>query len=76
MKFQFWHEGFIFIGCFIVMVGVPCFFTAMLGTRLIENLGQYPSRSAKMQMGICVQLLLVEIVGFAMLALFFHIFSD
>ena len=76
MKFQYWHEGFIFIGMFIVMVGVPCFFTALLGTKLIERLGNYPSRSAKLQMGICVQLLLVEIFGFMMLALFFHVFSD
>ncbi|MBF0386509.1 MAG: hypothetical protein HQL20_01475 [Candidatus Omnitrophica bacterium] len=76
MRFQFWHEGFVFIGMFLVMVGVPCFFTAMLGTRLIENLGQHPSRSAKMQMGICVQFLLVEIFAFAMLLLFFHVFSD
>lgn len=76
MKFQFWGEGFIFIGLFLVMVGVPCFLTAILGSSLIEKIGQYPSRSAKMQMGICLQLLAVEVLGFFMLALFFHIFAD
>lgn len=76
MKFQFWHEGFLFIGLFMLMVGVPCFLTALLGVRLIENLGQYPSRSARMQMGVCLQLLLVEIFTFLILALFFHVFSD
>ena len=59
-----------------VMVGVPCFFTALLGVRLIENLGQYPSRSARLQMGICIQLLLVEVFGFAMQAMLFQFFSD
>jgi len=76
MAFQYWHEGFIFIGLFVVMVGVPCFFTALLGTKLIESLGQYPSRSAKLQMGVCVQLLLVEIFSFMTLALFFHVFAE
>ena len=76
MKFQFWYEGFVFIGLFIVMVGVPCFFTAILGVKLIDRLGQYPSRSAKLQMSVCIQLLMVEIVGFMMQAAFFHFFSD
>ncbi len=76
MKFQFWHEGFIFIGFFIFMVGVPCFLIALLGTKLIDNLGQWPSKSARLQMGICAGLLVTEICTFLMLALFFHVFSD
>jgi hypothetical protein len=76
MRFQYWHEGLIFIGCFFVMVGLPCLLTAILGTKLIDNLGQWPSRSAKLQLGICVQLLLVEIFTFAMLAAFYRVFSD
>ena len=76
MKFQYWHEGFVFIGLFLFMVGLPCVVTAILGTRLIDNLGQWPSKNARLQMGVCVQLLLVEIFSFFMLAIFFHIFSD
>ncbi len=76
MKFGFWHEGLTFIGIFLFMVGVPCLIVAFLGTRLIDHLGQYPSRSAKLQMNVCVQLLLTEILTFGMLALFYHIFSD
>jgi hypothetical protein len=76
MRFQFWHEGLIFIGCFFVMVGLPCLLTAILGTKLIDNLGQWPSRSARLQLGICIQLLLVEIFTFAMLATFYRVFSD
>ena len=76
MKFEFGGEGFVFISFFILMVGVPCFFTAVLGSKLIERLGHYPSRSAKLQMSVCIQLLLVEIFAFMALALFFHVFSD
>ena len=76
MRFQYWHEGFVFIGIFLVIVGLPCFFTALLGTRLIDRLGNYPSRSAKLQMSVCIQLLVVEIISFMLLALVFHIFSD
>ena len=76
MRFEYWHEGCIFIGLFLIMVGLPCLLTAILGVKLIERLGQYPSRSAKLQFGICIQLLLVEVFGFAMLAGFFRVFSN
>jgi hypothetical protein len=75
-SFQFWNEGLKFIGFVFVIVTVPCIAVAVLGTRLINHIGMYPTKSAKLQIGICVQLLLIEIVTFFMLALFFHIFSD
>jgi len=76
MHFQYWHEGLVFIGCFFVMVGLPCLLTAILGTKLIDSLGQWPSRSARLQIGICIQLLFVEIITFVMLATFYRVFSD
>ena len=76
MRFEYWHEGFVFIGLFLVMVGVPCLLTGILGVRLIDRLGQYPTRSAKFQMGICIQLFIVEIIGIAMLVGFFRVFSN
>ncbi|MBF0331795.1 MAG: hypothetical protein HQL17_07640 [Candidatus Omnitrophica bacterium] len=75
-NFQFWSEGFKFIGFVFVIVTVPCVAVAVLGTRLINHIGQYPTKSAKLQVGICLQLLAIEIVTFFMLALFFKIFSD
>ena len=76
MQFEFWYQGFIFIGMILLIVGLPCVLTGVLGTRLIDEIGNRPSSSARLQMGVCVQLLLVEIFSFAMLTLFFHIFSD
>lgn len=76
MHFQYWTEGLIFIVVFLFIVGFPCTMVAILGTRLINYIGQYPSKSGRPQMIACVQLLVVEAISFAMLAVFFHIFSD
>ena len=74
--FQYWTEGLIFIGVMLFVVGVPCVAVAILGTRLIDHIGQYPTKSARLQMGVCVQLLVVQVVSFLMLAAFFKVFSD
>jgi hypothetical protein len=74
--FQYWTEGLTFIGVMLFVVGVPCVAVAVLGTKLIDHIGQYPTKSAKLQMIVCVQLLAVEIFSFLMLALFFKVFSD
>jgi hypothetical protein len=74
--FQYWTEGVVFIGLMLFVVGVPCVAVALLGTKLIDHIGQYPTKSAKLQMGVCLQLLAVEIISFLVLAVFFKIFSD
>lgn len=75
MQFQYWYEGLVFIGFFLFMVGFPCLMTGILGTRLIDDLGQWPSKSARFQMKTAIPLLFVQVFSFFMLALFFHIFS-
>ena len=76
MQFEYWYQGWIFIGMILLIVGLPCVLTAILGTRLIDEIGNRPSSSAQLHMGVCLKLLVVEIFSFAMLILFFHIFSD
>ena len=76
MHFQYWTEGLIFIGLVLVIVGFPCLMVSILGARMINHIGQFPSKSSRLQMVVCVQLLVVEIISFSILALFFHIFSD
>ena len=73
--FQYWNEGLTFIALVLVIVGVPCTAVAILGTRLINAIGQYPTRSARLQIGICLQLLAVEIVSFLAFAAFFKVFA-
>ncbi len=74
--FQYWREGWAFIATMLFIVGSPCVAVAVLGTKLIDHIGRFPTKSAQLQMGVCIQLLVVEIISFLMLALFFHVFSD
>jgi hypothetical protein len=76
MHFEFWASGLKFITIFLIVVGTPCFIVSVLGTRLINRLGQFPSQSAKMQLGVCLGLLLTEVFSLTALALFFKVFSE
>lgn len=75
-KFGYWHEGLIFIVVFSIVLAIPCVAIAYLGSKLIQNLGQYPSKSAKFQIATALPLLGTMILSFGLFALFFHIFSD
>jgi cytochrome c biogenesis protein CcdA len=75
-KFTYWYEGFIFILIFSVIMAIPCVAIALLGSKLISNLGQYPTRSARLQLETALPLSGVMILTFGLFILFFHIFSD
>ena len=76
MHFQYWTEGLIFLGLFTLIIAFPCIMVAILGTRLINYIGQYPSKCARRQMIACLQLFVIEVVSFAIMAVFYRIFSD
>ena len=76
MRFEYWYEGLFFIGFFVFLVGFPCIMVAILGPKLIDEIGTWPTRTARAQMKMAIPLLLVEVFSFFMLALFFHVFSD
>ena len=76
MLFRYWTEGLIFIAAFFVVVAVPCVGVAMLGTKLVNDLGNYPTRSASFQMAMSWKLILLMVVSFTLLVLFFRIFSN
>ena len=76
MLFRYWTEGLIFIAAFFVVIAIPCFGVAMMGTKLINDLGNFPSKSASFQMAMIWKLIGLMIVSFVFLVLFFHIFSD
>ena len=64
------------IGIFSFIVLTPCVAVAILGVKLINQLGYYPTKSARISKVICLQLLGIEFISFLMLAGFFHVFSD
>ncbi|MEI8011026.1 MAG: hypothetical protein WCI27_00905 [Candidatus Omnitrophota bacterium] len=74
--FIYWNEGFKFIGAFAVIVGLPCIAVAVLGTRMINHIGRYPTRSARMQLHVCLQLLPVQVLSFFLLWVFFRVLSN
>jgi hypothetical protein len=75
MGFQYWGEGLIFVGFFLVIIAVPCYLIAFFGSRMINDLGNFPSKTAEIQISAGWKFLIIELVAFLMLALFFHIFN-
>jgi hypothetical protein len=75
-NFSYFREGLVFILMFSTLMAVPCVGTAILGSSLIQNLGQFPSKSAKFQMRSAMPLLSVMIVSYGLFILFFYYFCD
>lgn len=73
--FGLWQEGIIFISLFLFIVGFACFWVAYIGSHMINDIGNFPSKSAKIQFNAAWKILLAEIASFAMLVGFYHFFS-
>jgi len=65
--FRHWFQGLEMIGMFFVAVAVPCFFIALWGSKMINDLGNHPSKSAQIQASAGWKILLVEIASFVLL---------
>jgi len=65
--FKHWFQGLEMIGLFVVAVALPCFFIGLWGSKMINDLGNHPSRSAQIQASAGWRILLIEIVSFALL---------
>ena len=63
----------VFVLIFTVLIAIPCVGIAWLGTRFINKLGRFPSKTPAIQMSIVFKLLLLEIVSWTLLLLFFKI---
>lgn len=61
---------------FIFVMGVPCVGTAILGSRLMNRLGRYPSKTPAIQINIIAKLVALEIISFGMLTMLYHVLSD
>ena len=75
MGFTYWYEAFIFILFFSVIIALPCVVVALIGTRMVNDMGNFPTKAAQIQSSACWKVLLVEIVSFVLLVVFFQIFS-
>ena len=75
MGFKHWAEGMTFIGAFLVIVGVPCVLIAILGSKKINDLGNFPTKTAKIQVSADWKIALIGFIGLGLLGCFFQIFS-
>ena len=67
MGFKHWVEGLVMILLFFVVVALPCFFIALWGSKMINDLGNHPSQSVKIQAAAGWKILLVEMFSFTLL---------
>ena len=75
MGYKFWGEGLVFVVFFWLIIIIPCVFVAVLGSRMVNEIGNMPSKSAQIQAGASWKVFLAEILSFVLLAVFFHIFK-
>lgn len=61
---------------FIVVVWLPCLGVAILGVRLMERMGRYPSKTPVFQMNTFLKLAVLEIIAFGLLATLYHLLAD
>ncbi len=52
MGFKYWYEGLIMISVFWVIISIPCFVVALWGSMMINDLGNHPSESARIQISV------------------------
>ncbi len=61
----------IFILIFYAIMLIPCIGVTIIGKNLINKIGQYPSRTPALQLGVLLKLVILEVVSFTMLMVFF-----
>jgi len=52
MGFKYWLQGLIVIAGFAILIGIPCFIIAFWGSKMLNELGNTPSKSAKIHVSV------------------------
>lgn len=69
-----WHSTMaVFVLIFFVLIAIPCVGIAWIGSKFIEKLGRFPSKTPAIQMSVVVKLIFLEVVSWTLLLLFFKI---
>lgn len=74
MGFKYWHEALIFVALFSVLVLVPCYFIAVFGSKMINEMGNFPTKAEEIQSKSLWKVVVVFIVAALLLSVFFHFF--
>lgn len=75
IAFDLWTESFIFALIYSVLVIVPCILVTLLGRKMIDELGRFPSKTPVIQVNVFYKLVVVESMTFIFLIGFYHILS-
>ena len=68
--------AFILFGLFTFVILVPCLGIAILGWNLMERMGRYPSKTPAFQTSTFFKIFFLEVIGFGMLAMLYHLLTD
>ena len=66
----------ILLAMFTFVITVPCVGIAILGYKLMDKIGRYPSKTPAFQTNIVVKLFILEIIAFGMLSVLYHLLAD
>ena len=69
-------EFYLFIGIFFVVLLVPCLGISIIGYKMINKLGYYPSKTPAIQLSILFKLIAIEVASLTLLLIFFQIFAQ
>jgi len=67
-------ESLLFISIFLVLIGMPCLGIGIIGVKMMNRLGRWPSKTPAIQMEILIKLVVVEVVALAMMLIFYRLF--
>jgi F0F1-type ATP synthase membrane subunit c/vacuolar-type H+-ATPase subunit K len=59
---------YFFLIVFFVLIAIPCIGVGILGSRMINELGRYPSKMPAIQKRIFLKLLGIEVLSLGLLA--------
>lgn len=75
VEFNLWREAFILAIVFGIIITISCVLLGIIGTKMIDQMGRYPSKAPVIQLSIVGKLILIEIFAFGSLMIFYNVFS-
>ena len=75
VEFDLWKEAFIFAIVFAPIIIIPCVLVALMGRKMIDQLGMRPTQTPIIQMSIFGKLVAIEVVTFICFYAFLQFFS-
>ena len=74
MRFEYWGQAVFLIFIFLGIISFPCILVTRIGYRMINKLGQFPSKTPEIQMSIFLKLIIIEVISFGFLYGFYSFF--